>query len=58
MNIENVFVPFKTLLAIGWFLILCVIAPTLAAIILLGGTGYAIYTAASEKKQGEKMKEK
>ena len=54
MNLENVFVPLKTLLAIGWFLILCIIAPTLAAIILLGGTGYAIYTAASEKNKEKK----
>ena len=53
MKITDVFVPVRSLLILAWFLILCVVAPTIAAVILLGGTGYAIYSAASDKKQSQ-----
>lgn len=54
MKVTDVFVPLKSLLIMGWFLILCVMAPTLAAVVLLGGTGYAIYTAVNDKgKKGK-----
>lgn len=54
MKVSEVFVPLKSLLLMGWFLILCVLAPTLAVVVLLGGTGYAIYSATTDKgKKGK-----
>ena len=54
MKITEVFIPLKSLLIMGWFLILCVLAPTLAAVMLLGGTAYAGYIAINEKgKKGK-----
>lgn len=43
MKLYDVFVPVKSLLILGWFLILCVLAPTVAALVLIGGTGWAIW---------------
>lgn len=51
MRITDVFVPIRTLLMIGWFLFLCIVAPTLAAVLLLGGTGYAVYESINSKEQ-------
>lgn len=49
MRITDVFIPVRTILMIGWFLFLCIVAPTLAAVILLGGTGYAVYESVNDK---------
>ena len=51
MKTPPILEPIKTLLNICLFLVACVLAPTLAAIVLLGGTGYAIYTAAKDDKE-------
>lgn len=51
MRLSDIFVPIKGLLVIGWFLVLCVLAPMLAVVVLLVGTGYALYEARSIKDQ-------
>ena len=53
MKLCDVFVPVKSLLILGWFLILCVIAPTIAAIVLIGGTGWAIWESTKGQNKGD-----
>jgi hypothetical protein len=51
VRLSDIFIPIKGLLIIGWFLVLCVLAPMLAVIVLLVGTGYTIYEARRIKDQ-------
>ena len=53
MKLCDVFVPVKSLLIMGWFLILCVIAPTIAVVVLIGGTGWAIWDSTKGKSKGD-----
>jgi hypothetical protein len=49
VRLSDIFVPVKGLLIIGWFLVLCVLAPMLAVVVLLVGTCYTLYESRSNK---------
>lgn len=50
MRPSDVFVPIKHILAACWFVVLCMMAPTVAVIILLGATGWVAYDAVKGEK--------
>lgn len=46
----DIFVPIKHILAVCWFVVLCLMAPTVAVIILLVATGWVAYDAVKDGK--------
>lgn len=51
MRFSDVFIPIKGLLIIGWFLILCILAPILALTVLLVGTCYVFFEARGSRNR-------
>lgn len=53
---SDVFIPIKSILAVCWFVILCIMAPTLAVVLLLVGTVWVLYDHYKGDSAGDKTK--